>query len=598
MATREELEKQRIHAQTSRDAHKKGSAKWNSWNERLQGIRDQINKLPANERRVPPPPPAPAPAPVEVAPPPPPPPSVMDGPTQNPGTISPVEAPNLSTPEGIINTQIDQNKDAADLNFQGNNPSLQTNPYGSQEITRNPDGTVRIDQKLSPEQQALFEAETANNKAYLDLAGNLVRQYQQNPFTEQGLPEMPGQFNSDGLPELYRPDSSRLGDMPNFSMDGAPEEGRLDFSDLGAMPELSFDGVPELTNDFSADRQRVEDALYGRQQKRLDERFKQEEQSFGQSLADRGIVPGSELYEQQMRSFRQSKDDAYLDAKTNAIAMGGNEQRNLWDMALGRRQQGVGERMDLYGAGMQGRNQRIGEKVQSFDAQNQLRSNAMNERLTGFNAGMQRRTQGWGEQMDQYNTSAQSRNQMMNERQASFNNNMNRYQTAFNNRLTASRQPLEALGQVMGNYSGIKQPNFTPYQGYHYNPVDVTGTATQFAGWNWQNQDREDEQAWNTDNREDTQGFQAGESKLDRAAQWKLSTYQPPRSGGGGGRGGGGGGRSYSLPAFDPSMFQAPTQPTKRKTSWSDGLIGLVANAGSAFANTWAQNYANSLFNV
>lgn len=108
---------------------------------------------------------------------------------------------------------------------------------------------------------------------------------------------------------------------------------------------LDFGGLPEINKDYSQDRQRVEDSIYNRFQRRFKDQFAEEKNNLQQQLADRGIPMGSERYNKEMQQLSQRQNDATLNAQAQAIEMGGQEQQNLFNMGMQGRQQGINERL-------------------------------------------------------------------------------------------------------------------------------------------------------------------------------------------------------------------------------------------------------------
>ena len=120
---------------------------------------------------------------------------------------------------------------------------------------------------------------------------------------------------------------------------------------------VSTDGLPTAVNqiggDFSADRRRVEDAIFARQ----NSQFNRDEDRMRQRLASQGLTPGSEAYNNDVQQFEQAKTDA----RQQAILAGGQEQSRMFgmeaqagDFANAARQNAFTERMAL-------RNQPINE---------------------------------------------------------------------------------------------------------------------------------------------------------------------------------------------------------------------------------------------
>ena len=101
---------------------------------------------------------------------------------------------------------------------------------------------------------------------------------------------------------------------------------------------LDFSGLDKqvgnlgLSNDFSGDRQRVEDALYRRSTSRLDPQFELGQRDLETKLYNQGVQPGTEAWNRELASLAQQKQDAYSGARTDAITGGGQEQSRLYGM--------------------------------------------------------------------------------------------------------------------------------------------------------------------------------------------------------------------------------------------------------------------------
>ena len=110
---------------------------------------------------------------------------------------------------------------------------------------------------------------------------------------------------------------------------------------------FSLEGISELPGygDFGGERQRMEDALYGRATSRLDPRFEQQRTSMETQLANQGIPVGSEAWQQAMETQGRTETDAYQQALNEAVMGGGAEQSRLFGMGLTGRQQGISERL-------------------------------------------------------------------------------------------------------------------------------------------------------------------------------------------------------------------------------------------------------------
>ena len=118
-----------------------------------------------------------------------------------------------------------------------------------------------------------------------------------------------------------------FGDVSTLS--GAPQA-QTEFGTAGDA-STAFAASPDTQlgyehgEDFSADRQRIEEGLLGR----INPSLAIERNKYEQQLADQGIVYGSPAYENAMRNYAMQANDA----RFAAIAQGGAEQQRLSDIA-------------------------------------------------------------------------------------------------------------------------------------------------------------------------------------------------------------------------------------------------------------------------
>ena len=198
---------------------------------------------------------------------------------------------NMKTPQGLAAMQMLANQQQAQQNFNLNNPN-ETDAYGNTTTnTIDPVTGQAIRQTtLSAAEQARLDAERGRDTTYNQAFQDAYKQYQ---------------------------------------------------------------NAPSLTNDFSADRQRIEDQLYDRFRQRADERYSKEQNQLEQSLAQRGISIGDRGWNRSLEQFGQNKNDAYQGAMFDAVRQGGTEQQNLWNMLLQRRQQPINE-MQNFASGIRG----------------------------------------------------------------------------------------------------------------------------------------------------------------------------------------------------------------------------------------------------
>jgi Chaperone of endosialidase len=178
------------------------------------------------------------------------------------------------------------------------------------------------------------------------------------------------------------------------------------------------------SDNFSADRQRVEESLYGR----LNPQLAKDRTAIEQRLADQGIRYGSQAYTSAMDDYNRQSNDARL----AVTAQGGQEQARMNDMAAKQAgfqnaaqmqayQQAQGRGEFANAAQQQNYNQALG--AGSFANAAQQQQNSQNAAQAGFgNAGL---AQQLAQQQSVFNASNSARNQAMQEQYAQRNQPLN-----------------------------------------------------------------------------------------------------------------------------------------------------------------------------
>lgn len=240
---------------------------------------------------------------------------------------------NMNRPAGLINTQQQFNEWNAQQQHMLNRPN-ETSAFGSLNYKVDPNtGQLIREQNLSDAEQAKYEQ---RNQIDQGLGQNV-----QNMMGQMG---QPFQFNNP-----YNPQA-----------------------------QSGWEG-----------RQRLTDEQYGRAKTLLDDRFKQEQDQLKQSLADRGIPEGSELYNQELMQFDRRKNDAYDQAYTSASQFGGQEQVNQFNMATTGQQNAFGNQLTQYQLPYQTANQMLGmqQGLMLPQFQNMQAVNMPNTDVTGVGLG-------------------------------------------------------------------------------------------------------------------------------------------------------------------------------------------------------------------
>lgn len=241
------------------------------------------------------------------------------------------------------------------------------------------------------------------------------------------------------LASMANTQSARIGSLLSSGIDvsGAPSAGST--SGILGVPKAatSYAGGGDITrsygpaDDFSADRQRVEDALMAR----MNPQLQIQQQQIQQQLADQGIRYGSQAYSDAMMNYSRQANDA----RFGAISQAGGEQQRLMDMAA----------------------QRAG-----FQNTAQQQAYTQNAGLAQFgNAGLAQQMQ---QQQAGFNASQAARNQYLQEQFALRN------------------QPINEISSLLSG-SQVQPPNFINTPGAQIPTTDIAGLVNQNFNQQFQN---------------------------------------------------------------------------------------------------------------
>jgi hypothetical protein len=282
--------------------------------------------------------------------------------------------------------------------------------------------TFTATQTLSPQQQAIQDQSQA---AKYNMAGMA------NAQSARLSRHLANDIDLGGAPGAGDP-SSILNVPKAITSFGDAGKQQTTFGDAG---DITRDYGP--ADNFSADRQRVEDSLMGR----INPQLARERGNIEQRLADQGIRYGSQAYTAAMDDYNRQATDT----RFGAIAQAGGEQQRMMDMAAQR-------------AGFQNAAQ------QQAYTQAQGRGTFANEAQK--NQFQQEATRG-----DFFNTGVQAQ---LNQAQAGFNaSNMARNQY-MSEQYALRNQPINEISALLSG-SQINNPNFVNTPNNSIPTTDVAG---------------------------------------------------------------------------------------------------------------------------
>ena len=222
--------------------------------------------------------------------------------------------------------------------------------------------------------------------------------------------------------------------------------------DAGGPIQNTFGGYGDITrtygpaDNFSADRQRVEDSLM----QRMNPQLSAERQSVEQRLADQGIRYGSQAYSSAMDDYNRQANDA----RFAAIGQAGGEQQRMNQMAA---------QLAAFQNQAQGQGYEQAQGLAQFGNQAQGQQFTQNAALEAFrNAGL---AQQISQAQSGFNAQQAARNSWMQEQYAQRN------------------QPINEISSLLSG-SQVSQPNFVNTPGSQIATTDIGGLVNQ----NFQNQ--------------------------------------------------------------------------------------------------------------
>lgn len=344
------------------------------------------------------------------------------------------KAPKSPDPAETAAAQGAMNRDTA-ITQQELNMVNQSGPWGSvnyQQTGTSASGTPTYTQttSLSPSQQAIFDQSQAAQGNLAKIAAN------QSGFLQNYLGEG---IDLSGVPSLQ----SGFGSNFNPQFNG----------NVGLNSNLGLAESYAGAGDFSADRQRVEDALW---QRTAGDRSAQDA-DLRTSLANKGIKEGSEAWNSEMERMGRQNTDARL----ATVAAGGQEQQRMVEMA---RQ-----------AAMFGNDSRL--------AQGQFGNNAAMSQWQAGMAAQQAQNSAAAQQTGQNNS---ARQQGIAEAYAQRNQPINEISALLSGAQVSNPAQMGAASPQTGvdgvNYAGMVQQDYQNRMGAYQNKMNSMGGLFSLGG--------------------------------------------------------------------------------------------------------------------
>lgn len=179
--------------------------------------------------------------------------------------------------------------------------------------------------------------------------------------------ERAAQAGQAGQPQLPAPNTVTAPGAPAPTGPNATQQlGQVITSQAG-----QFAGTPILQG-TEGNGQRIEDAMMARARRLLDPQFADQQRAMEQQLANRGLAPGTEAYDNAVTQFNRSRTDAYESAANQAVMAGTQEQQRLLDQQYRYDQLQMQQRLAQLQADAAGGNAAAQREVAMLQAQMQM----------------------------------------------------------------------------------------------------------------------------------------------------------------------------------------------------------------------------------
>jgi ribosomal protein S8 len=275
------------------------------------------------------------------------------------------------------------------------------------------------------------------------------------------------------LSKLANTQSGRLNDLLSSPVNTGKLPAWGDPSKIANPNYAKFQNGPELqsrlgdtgqittsyASDFSADRQKVEDALMAR----MNPQLQQDRAALEQRLANQGLQPGSEAYNRAVDEANRSASDARYGAILNA----GQEQSRLVGLSRDAAMFGNDAQQQKFSQGLAGAEFGNSAKQQMYGNQNTA---------TAANNALQ--DQGFNSQMAKTNAMNQQRQLQLQEAYAQRNQPINEISALLSGSQVSNPQFMNIQGQTMPtvDYAGIVANNHNQQMAaYNANQSNIGG---------------------------------------------------------------------------------------------------------------------------
>lgn len=224
-----------------------------------------------------------------------------------------------------------------------------------------------------------------------------------------------------------------------------------------ALPQQQ--AAPDITR--MPNQSDVGDTLYRQATRYMDPQFQQQEEALRTRLVNQGLPADSAAFNDEMRRFNATKQQAYADARDRAMLASGQEQSRQFGLGaqqfaqgMSRGDQAFGQGANLFGMGLAGQGQQFGQEAQRFGMGLTGQGQQFGQEAERFRLGLGAQGQQYGQQAQTYGMSAAER------------------QRALQEQAYMRQLPLNELNALRTG-AQVNMPQFQPYSTANVQPAPI-----------------------------------------------------------------------------------------------------------------------------
>lgn len=338
---------------------------------------------------------------------------------------------------------------------------------------------------LSPEQQALLEADNQTSQSMADLGLNQIKNVQNTintPLDFSGLQKYDGQVR-DVSPIADRIDTNWIGNMQGDINTGNVGQFRNKAGYGNIQDKLDISKVPEMVggDDLTALMSKAQQASYNQQKGYLDPQWDQQRHDLENQLTQQGVMQNSDAWNRAIDDHSRNRTFAYQNANDNSVAQGLNAEAQLYGQGLSSNQNAFSQAIGSGNFANSAQAQGFGQDMSNAELNNRVVNDQFNQAQQQAQFHNQTVNDRFAQEQAKQQAINAAQNQTFNQMNVRENNNLTARNQGINEILQLQQNPLNVLNSLRTG-AQVNAPTFGPTPQGNVANYDVMGQYNnQFA---------------------------------------------------------------------------------------------------------------------